>query len=53
MSLSKNPDFCTAHSSRRNGRDTKQPLNKHMIQLDYFIDYIEYDVHVIFIPLDI
>ena len=41
LSLSKNMKtlfFCAAHSSRPNVQDTKQPLNKHMIQLGYFID---------------
>ena len=38
LSKTKNPAFCTAHSSRRNVRDTWQPLNIHIIQLGYFID---------------
>ena len=41
LSLAKNMKtlfFCAAHSSTPNVRDTKQPLNKHMIQLRYFID---------------
>ena len=56
LSLSKNMKtllFCTSHSSGRNVRDTKQPLNKHIIQLGSFIHTGIYSVHVIFIPLDV
>ena len=53
LSLSKTPAYCTTQPSRRNVRDTKQPSIMHITWCSWIVLTLEYEVHVIFIPLDI